>query len=222
MKLLLVEDDIHLTQTLQQKLKTDYVVQVAHSLEQAEYFFDINEYDIFIIDINLPDGSGQKLCEYIRHNNNNSPILVLSGKSEVEQRISALDAGADDYLTKPFHYSELVARLRALLRRPTHAYFSATLIVDDLYLDTVKKVATRNSEALKLRPKEFILLEFLMRNKGAVVTRNMILNHLWDDSYEALTNIVDVHIKHLRDRIDRPYPKKLIKTIHGLGYKIGD
>lgn len=219
MKIFLLEDDLFLAKTIKNSLKNIYVIEHATDTVEAEKLFDENEYDLFIVDLSLPRGSGIDFCKYIRKSKCLSPVLILTGNMEISQKVEAFECGADDYLLKPFHFDELLARIRALLRRP-QTYVTSTLSIDDLLIDVHKRVAYRSSQNIYLRPKEFNILEFLIRNKGLVVTRNMILNHLWDNSYESFTNIVDVHIKHLRDRVDKPFKKKLIQTVHGLGYKI--
>ena len=148
------------------------------------------------------------------------PILMLTGQSETEKKVLALDAGADDYLVKPFRFEELLARIRALLRRNTVTLTSNILSIDNLTLDPAKKTVKRNEDNITLRRKEFSLLEYLMRNNGRVITREMILDHIWESTNDSVTNVVDVHIKYLRDKVDKPYKKKLIKTVHGVGYKI--
>jgi DNA-binding response OmpR family regulator len=148
------------------------------------------------------------------------PILMLTGQAETEKKVLALDAGADDYLVKPFKIEELLARIRALLRRHPTALTSNTLSIDSLILDPSRKIVKRNEDNIVLRRKEFDLLEYLMRNNGRVITREMIVDNIWDSNHESVTNVVDVHIKYLRDKIDKPYKKKLIKTVHGVGYKI--
>lgn len=220
MKLLLIEDDKETAATLKEELEKDYVIELSFSGEDGEYKAEINEYDLIVLDLGLPDKDGLEVCRKIRANRIQTPILVLTGESDLGIKISLLDAGADDYLTKPFTFAELKARIRAVLRRQHQTFISNTLSVEDLTLDLNKKIAKRGVKIISLRPKEFYLLEYLIRNTGAVLSRGMILDHVWDSESESLTNIVDVHIKYLRDQVDRPFEKKLIKTVHGLGYKI--
>jgi DNA-binding response OmpR family regulator len=220
MKILLIEDDDLMAQTLQETLSGDFVAEVASSALEGEDLINANSYDLIVLDLNLPDLNGIKLCQKIRQEGIVTPILILTGENELQTKVEALDAGADDYLTKPFRIEELKARVRALLRRPSQGFTSNMLHIDDLVLDLDKKVVQRGHAIIHLRRKEFDLLEYLLRNAGKVLTRNMILEHVWDSSYDSLGNTVDVHVKYLRDHIDRMFHKKLIKTVHGLGYKI--
>lgn len=221
MKIFFLEDDVILAKTVKQLLKTNYIVEHAKNIAEAEALFDQSEYDLFIVDLSVPDGSGIDFCKYVRTNKNHAPILILTGEADISKKVLALETGADDYLLKPFNFLELQARIQALLRRPSQ-YVHQTYKIDDLMLDTQRRVVTRANQIIDLRPKEFSLLEFLIRNKGMVVTRNMILSHLWDNSYDTFTNIVDAHVKNLRDKVDRPFKKKLIHTVHGVGYKVDD
>lgn len=220
MKLLFIEDDKETEATLKEELEKDYVVEVSFSGEDGEYNAEINEYDLILLDLGLPNKDGLEVCRELRENGLQIPIIVLTGESNLETKVSLLDAGADDYLTKPFTFDELKARIRALLRRQHKTFASNTLSIEDLTLDLSKKIAKRGIKIISLRRKEFYLLEYLLRNAGKVVSRGMILDHVWDSNSETLTNVVDVHIKYLRDQIDRSFDKKLIKTVHGLGYKI--
>jgi len=221
MKLLLIEDDKETVATLKEELGNDYILEASFTGEDGEYRTAIDEYDLIILDLGLPDIDGLEICKKVRKNRMNVPILVLTGEDDLETKVSLLEAGADDYLTKPFTFAELKARIRALLRRQHYQTFRSNILsVDELSLDLGKKIAQRGTKVIPLRRKEFYLLEYLIRNAGKVVSRGMILDHVWDSSCESLTNVVDVHIKYLRDQIDRPFEKKLIKTVHGLGYKI--
>ena len=220
MRILLIEDDKHTALTLKEGLSNFFIVEIASTGEQGEYQLQVNNYDFIIIDWALPDTNGLALCEKIRKSGITVPILILTGHSEVEKKINALDAGADDYLTKPFRFEELLARIRAIVRRKSSKFITNTISVDDLTFDLNKRVVKRRDDIIPLRKKELYLLEYLMLNSGQVITREMILDHIWDSTNDSLTNVVDVHIKYLRDKIDKPYEKKLIKTIHGLGYKM--
>lgn len=220
MKLLLIEDDKETAATLKEELERDYIVEASFTGEDGEYEAEINDYDLIILDLGLPDKDGLEVCRRVRTNRIQVPILVLTGEDDLNTKVSLLDSGADDYLTKPFRLKELKARIRALLRRQHQTFVSNILPIDDLTLDLNKKNAKRGIKIITLRRKEFYLLEYLMRNAGAVLSRGMILDHVWDSESESFANIVDVHIKYLRDQIDRPFNKKLIKTVHGLGYKI--
>jgi len=220
MRILLIEDEKETAAAIKKGLSNHFIVEVAATGEKGEYCAQVNTYDLLIIDWLLPDINGITICEYLRKAEIKTPILMLTANHEIEKKVMALDAGADDYLTKPFHLDELLARIQALLRRQTTENSSNLLTVDDLTLDLSRRVVTREGKIILLRRKELYLLEYLMRNYSRVVTRDMILDHIWDSTTDSLTNIVDVHIKYLRDKIDKPFKKKFIKTIHGLGYKM--
>lgn len=220
MRVLLVEDEKETAHTIRDGLKDSYMVDLAFTGEDGEYQTQINEYDAIILDWVLPDISGLAVCKEIREDGIKTPILMLTGKGAVKNKVEALDAGADDYLTKPFSFEELLARLRALLRRDSETVSSNILTAANLTLDISKRKVERGRREISLRRKEFDLLEYLLRNRGRVLTRSMILEHVWGAYTDPLTNTVDVHIKYLRDHIDRSFAKNLIKTVHGLGYKI--
>jgi two-component system copper resistance phosphate regulon response regulator CusR len=221
MRILLVEDDQAMADLVADKIRHQYAVDVAPTGAQGEKLAHENDYDVVIIDYNLPDMDGVALCKNLRTSDIKTPVLMLTGRSEIKDKVSALDAGADDYLTKPFSFEELSARIRALLRRKADTLTQPVLTIEDLTLDLASSSVTRGGNKIELRRKELQLLEYLMRNKGRTLSRNMIVEHIWDSNSDPLTNTVDVHIKYLRDRIDKPYRKKLIKTVYGLGYKIG-
>lgn len=220
MRVLIIEDDHEMAQTIKEELKQFFLVDVVHTGEEGEYQASVNEYDAIIMDYMLPGINGMEVIQKIRSTNNNTPILMLTGNSTLDVKVDSLNEGADDYLVKPFHFSELLARVRAIMRRQNMSSKMNILVVGDLVLDVNSKIVTRNGVPITLRRKELYLLEYLMRNAGQVITREMILNHVWDTEFDSLTNLIDVHIKYLRDRIDRNFDKKLIKTIHGNGYKI--
>ncbi len=220
MKILIIEDDRQTAETIRDVLKDYYAVDVSYSGKDGEYQASVNEYDAIILDVVLPDMDGVEVCKKIRENEIKTPILMLTGKTETKDKVTALDSGADDYLTKPFKFAELLARIRALMRRAPSTLDSNTLSVGNLSLDIGTNKVKRNDKTIPLRRKEFGLLEYLMRNRGRVLTRSMILEHVWDSDTDPITNTVDVHINYLRDKIDRPFPTQLIKTVHGLGYKI--
>jgi DNA-binding response OmpR family regulator len=220
MKVLLIEDDQELTATLRTSLMPSYAVDVTHTGEAGEIEASINDYDAIILDLVLPDTDGISVCTSLRSSKIATPILILTGKLDVDDLVQALDAGADDYLTKPFKMVELEARLRALVRRGQERPDQSVLTIDDLVLDVTTKIVTRGGMVISLRRKEFLLLEYLMRYPGKVLTRSMILDHVWESEADPITNTIDVHINSLRGKVDRPFPKPLIKTVHGLGYKI--
>lgn len=219
MKLLLIENDRKTIETLKDELEKNYIVETSSTGDEGEYKAQINKYDLIILDLGLPDQNGRLVCKKIRENSK-VPILILTGEYSLKIKVSLFDIGADDYVVKPFTFDELKARIRALLRRNQQVLCSQALSVRDLTLDLDKKTVKRGAKVISLRRKEFYLLEYLMRNAGNVVSRGMIFDHAWDSNSDALTNIVDVHIKYLRDQVDKPFDDKLIKTIYGLGYKI--
>ncbi|MBU6389415.1 response regulator transcription factor [Patescibacteria group bacterium] len=220
MRLLIIEDDKDLAKSLKQTLSSAYLVDLAFTGKSGSYQSLVNKYDLIILDLVLPDQDGLEVCRQIRERGGKTPILVLTGQCELSNKVDTLDSGADDYLTKPFHLSELQARIRALLRRSPATLAPSVLKVKDLVINTVSREAQRGAQVLRLRRKEFDLLEYLMKNRGRVVTREMIMEHVWDSHSELVTNSIDVHIKHLRDQVDRSFPQRLIQTIHGIGYKI--
>ncbi len=220
MKLLLIEDNSMFALTLKSELESRYVVKVEETAEKGELQAQTNDYDIILLDLSLPDKNGLWVCRALRSNGIKTPILILTGEDSTATKVELLDSGADDYLTKPFKIDELYARIRALLRRQQQSLGSNTLQTRDIILDLDTKTVRRDKRIVPLRRKEYYILEYLVRNAGNVVSRGMILDHVWEDEADSLTNVVDVHIKYLRDRIDKPFPKKIIKTIHGIGYKI--
>jgi DNA-binding response OmpR family regulator len=220
MKILLVEDEKAMNRTLKKELSNDYIVKAVFSGKEGEYLANVNDYDIIILDVLLPDIDGITLCQTIRSNHIKTPILMLTGISEITKKIIALDSGADDYLIKPFHFVELRARIRALLRRQPEIISSRFLIIADLQLDLINKTVRRGEQVIILRRKELQILEYFMRHVGKIITRDSFLEHLWDSANESFANTIDVHIKYLRDQVDRPFEKKLIKTVYGFGYKI--
>ena len=217
MKLLIVEDDLSTLAALEACLRPHYAVEAASTLAKARRLLAETSFSLILLDLNLPDGSGLTLCQELRAARTTLPILILTGESGLEQKVALLDAGADDYLTKPFHGEELLARLRALLRRPSAAP-SLALRVDDLELNPFTHQVTRGGRDIPLGRKPFEILEYLMRHEGQAVSRGRLLAELWDGSSDIFSNTVDVHIKHLRDRIDRPFSYPLIRTASGIGY----
>jgi two-component system OmpR family response regulator len=217
MKVLIIEDNKRLAATIRDKLRKEYVVDVAYTGDKGEYLIYANEYDIILLDLNLPDMDGAEVCKKVRSNGCKVPILVLTGRSDLTDKVRALDIGADDYLTKPFEFAELFARMRSLLRRNENSDFtSSRLVVDGLSLDIISREVAMQGKSINLRQKEFQLLEYLMRNQGRVVTRNQIIEHVWDTDTDPITNTVDVHINSLRRKIINPF----IKTVHGIGYMV--
>jgi two-component system OmpR family response regulator len=172
------------------------------------------------VDVMLPKRDGLSLTEELRKRGVTTPVLILSAKRSVDDRVKGLQAGGDDYLTKPFAFAELLARVQALVRRASRSPEPTTLKVDDLVLDLLSRRVTRGDATIELRPREFALLEYLMRNTGKVVSKTMILSHVWDYSFDPQTNIVDVLVSRLREKIDRRFEKKLLHTVRGVGYVV--
>ena len=219
-KVLLVEDDRNISGALAHALRSTYEVDVAATGKLAFYKTDIEAYDVIILDLNLPDMGGLHICQELRVRGVKAPILILSGEANVLTKINLLDAGANDYLTKPFSLGELKARLRTLIRNaPQTAAPTAKLIVGELTLDRQKYSVSFRDTDISLRRKEFCLLECLMENAGLVVSRDKLAHHAWQGPGGLWTNTVDVHIKHLRDKLDRRFGIRIIHTVHGLGYK---
>ncbi|HLZ33147.1 MAG TPA: response regulator transcription factor [Nitrospira sp.] len=220
MRILLVEDDSDLAQFIAKGLKEErYAVDVASDGEQSHRLTSDVPYDLIILDIMLPKVDGLVLCRQIRQAENYTPVLLLTARDSVHDKVSGLDAGADDYLTKPFAFTELLARVRALLRRGGPQPM-ASLKVLDLKLDPASRRTWRAGQEIVLTNKEYALLEFLLRNKNRVLTRTAIINHVWDINYDPMTNIVDAHIRALRAKINKGFSPALIATVRGAGYML--
>jgi DNA-binding response OmpR family regulator len=222
MKIILIDDDVTLAETIKHGLRREYAVDLAHDAEQSLELLEERHYDLVIIDVTLPDMNGVELCQKIRDSQLKTPILMLTAMHETEMIVQALNAGADDYLTKPFKFAELHARLRALLRRAPNLTASPILQVGALKLDPHHQTVYHQNTLVELRRKEFFLLQYFMRHPNQVITRNMILERVWDGEADLNTNTIDVHIKYLRDKIDKPFGTHYLQTIHGLGYKLTD
>jgi two-component system OmpR family response regulator len=221
MKILLIEDDRGIALALSQALAQTHVMVIASQGLEGIRLARREQFDVIVLDLNLPDMNGLEVCEEIRTLGVSTPILVLSGEAQVMSKIRLLDAGANDYLTKPFSLGELKARLRVLQRQHQAVELQAKqLRVDGLEIDTKKHTVMRDNLPIVLRRKEFLLLECLMRHPGAVVNRKALAEYAWPDSDTPWANTIDVHIKYLRDKVDRPFSQPLIHTIHGIGYKI--
>lgn len=220
-RLLLVEDDPSLARVIERGLiEEGHAVDHASTLADASEAVGINDYDLVVLDLGLPDGDGAELCRDVRSSGSGTPILMLTARDGVSDRVRGLDAGADDYLTKPFAYPELAARVRALLRRPKHAS-PPILEADDVRLDPAAHTVWRGAIMVPLTPREFSLLEYLMRNKHDVCRREDLLEHVWDANYDGLSNVVDVHIANLRRKLEMPGSGDPVETIRGVGYRIG-
>jgi len=194
-----------------------YAVDVAYDGEEGFHLAELNQYDMIILDLMLPKMDGLEVLTRLRDKKVNTPILLLTAKDAVEDKVTGLNKGADDYLTKPFAFSELLARVRSLLRRG-QAETKTELKVSDLSLDLVSHKVNRNGEEIELTGKEYSLLEYFMRNEGKVLTRTMIAEHVWDYNFDTFTNVIDVYVNHLRKKIDKKYPVKLLHTLRGIGY----
>jgi DNA-binding response OmpR family regulator len=220
MKLLIVEDEVEILGFLKKSLESEcYVVDTAADGERGSYLARTNDYDLIILDNIMPKKTGLEVCCEIRKDGKNTPILVLSVKSETTTKVDLLNAGADDYLTKPFSLDELLARIKALLRRPEQIR-SEVLQIDDLVLDVSRHEVRRDDRQINLTRKEFMLLHYMMKNQGSVLSRSMIMEHVWDMSVDPFSNTIESHIVSLRKKVDIPGKKKLIRTIPGRGYKI--
>jgi len=221
MKILIVEDEKKIASFIKRGLTEEgYIVNTAYDGLEALNATLKNEYDLIVLDIMLPKMDGIELCLSLRKNNFKNPILMLTAKDQLEDKIKGLDSGADDYLTKPFAFEELLARIRALLRKSNNQ-ISNILKVEDLEMDLITHKVKRGDKEIALTLKEFTLLEFLMRHPNQIITRNMIAEHVWDINFDTGTNIIDVYINYLRKKIDTEGKKKLIHTIRGRGYMIG-
>lgn len=221
MRILVVEDESKINRSVCQALREEaYAVDSAADGEQGEELALINEYDLIILDLLLPKRNGLVLCRGLRERGITTPILMLTAKDTVEDRVIGLDSGADDYLIKPFYMDELLARARALLRRETGVK-STILQVADLTMDTSSHRVTRAGSAVELTSKEYAMLEYFMRNPDQVLTRTIISEHVWDEAFDSLSNIIDVYIRRLRRKIDEGYQPRLLHTIRGSGYLLG-
>jgi len=220
MKLLIVEDNHLLAASLKNQLQATYIVDIAATGEIAIEMASNTDYSIIILDLNLPDMHGQRVCEKLRELGVSTPIIVATASKDPNTCISLLDCGADDYVTKPYDIGILRARIQALVRRGKQKQERQELRVQDLVVDMQSRHVVRAGIPIHLRRKEFDILTYLLRNQGRAVTRSMIFNHAWEAGKESWNNTVDVHIKYLRDKIDKPFDKPLIKTAHGIGYMV--
>jgi len=220
MRVLVAEDDVKMAGLLKRGLEEEgYAVDVAQSGDEAVWAGTENVYDAILLDVMLPDLDGLEVCRRLRTANRWAPVMMLTARDAVPDRVAGLDAGADDYLTKPFSFSELLARLRALMRRGP-AERPAVLRVDDLSLDPATRVVTRDAVPIELTPKEFALLEYLLRHPGEVLSRSRLIEHVWDFAYDGDSNVVDVYVRYLREKVDRPFGRRSIETVRGAGYRL--
>ncbi len=219
MRILLVEDDLNIASFILKGLKeAGFAVDYAANGEDGLHLVLNEPYDAAIIDIMLPKLDGLTLIEELRRKKINTPVIILSAKRSVDDRIKGLQTGGDDYLTKPFSFSELLARVEALIRRATRTTEPSRLHVGDLSIDLLTREIERAGKKIDLQPREFALLEYLMRSAGRVVSKTMILEHVWDYNFDPQTNVVDVLVCRLRDKVDRDFMEKMIHTIRGVGY----
>lgn len=224
MKILVVEDEHRIAQAIKQGLTDEgYAVDVAYDGDEGVRSALADDYDLIIMDVMMPVMNGIQASKKLRETGNHTPILMLTAKSQPRDIVSGLDAGADDYLPKPFSFDVLLARIRALLRRPNEA-LDTVLSVDDLELDVAKHSVQRAGKDVQLSGKEYAILEYLLRNKGRILSKNNIISHVWDFDADVLPNNVEVFITYLRNKVDRPFPeaRPLIQTVRGFGYVIKD
>jgi DNA-binding response OmpR family regulator len=222
MRICLVEDDRKAARVVKKGLEEEgFVVDIAHAGAEGEDLVAVNDYDVIILDWLLPDTNGIAVCRNLRARGVGTPILMLTAKDALADRVTGLDAGADDYLTKPFAFAELLARLRALLRR-AETVRPPILRASDLTLDPASHRVTRGTANITLTRTEFAILELLMRHAGRLVTRTQLGEHVWQDEHDTLTNLVDVHVSHLRRKIDHAGAAPLIHTVRGRGFRLGE
>jgi two-component system copper resistance phosphate regulon response regulator CusR len=222
MRILLVEDEKKVADIIERGLKAErYAVDVCHDGQQGWDTANTYEYDLIILDLMLPGMSGSEILEKIRRKNSSGPILILTARDSMSDKVENFERGADDYLTKPFAFAELLVRIKALLRRgPVNR--SSVLRVGDLEIDRLSQKVKRAGKKVDLTGKEYALLEYLATHPGRVFSRTMIIEHVWDQSFQGLTNIVDVYVRHLREKIDDPFEDKLLHTVRGVGYSLTD
>lgn len=221
MHVLVVEDDRKISDFIVQGLRQEgYAVDVTDNGIDAFQMAAAGAYDAAVVDVMLPRMNGLDVIHDLRREGNLIPVLILSARNSVDDRIKGLQAGGDDYLVKPFSFAELIARLQALVRRATATAEPTTLTVADLTLDLIRRTATRAGQVIELQPREFALLEYLVRNRGKIVSKTMIMDHVWGYDFDPSTNVVESRISRLRDKVDRDFEAPLIKTIRGAGYVI--
>jgi len=223
MRVLVVEDEVKIAQTIKRGLELKgYAVDMVHDADSGFSYAIDADYDVVVLDRMLPGSmDGVELCRKVRAENVHTPILMLTARGTIGDKVEGLNSGADDYLVKPFSFDELIARIKALLRRPVE-HTGTVIKLGDLSLDTGSYEVKRGDEIIKLSHKEFSLLEYLMHHQGQVITKDMIINHVWDEDALVLPNTVEVYIGYLRNKIDRPFPKAtpLLQTMRGFGYKL--
>ncbi len=222
MKILLVEDEQRVSQFVQKGLREEgHAVDVAFDGEEGEFLGEVNDYDLIILDLMLPKKNGLVACRELRDHGVATPVLMLTARDSVEDKVRGLDAGADDYLVKPFAFEELLARVRALLRRSSETR-SPVLTLADLELDPMSRMVRRGDTPIRLTTKEYALLEYMMRNPRKVLSRTLIGEHVWDMNFDPESNVIDVYISHLRAKIDKNFATPLLHTLRGQGYILTD
>lgn len=222
MRLLVVEDDKRVSSFVRRSLAAEgFIVDVAQDGREGFHLALDQSYDLIVLDVLLPHLDGLEVLAEIRRHGCQAPVLILSARDAVQDRIRGLNTGADDYLVKPFEFEELTARVRALLRRSTQVD-DEVLQIADLHMDGATRKVTRGDRRLDLTPREYALLEYLLRNKGNVVTRTMIAEHVWDQHFDSFSNVIDVYIRYLRRKVDADAPVKLIHTLRGIGYVLAE
>lgn len=222
MKILVVEDEHRIAHTIKKGLVQErYAIDVAYDGTSGFDLAATEDYDLILLDVLLPGKDGMTVCRELRKKDIHTPILMLTARGQIQDKVQGLEAGADDYLTKPFSFEELLARIRALTRRPPHIT-KTILTVGDLMLDPIAYTAVRKNTSISLTSKEFSLLEYLLRNAGKILTKEQIISHVWDYTADILPNTIEVYMRNLRNKIDRPFPqhKPLIHTVRGFGYKL--
>jgi two-component system copper resistance phosphate regulon response regulator CusR len=220
MRILIIEDEQKLAEIVLRSLRGEgFLADIAATADEGFHLASSDSYDLIILDLLLPDGSGTDVLRRLRLNRNPAPVLILTARSEIDTKVENFEAGADDYLTKPFALPELLVRVRALLRR-SPAVTDSVLKLADLELNRMTHQVRRAGKRIELSPKEYALLEYFLLNRGRVLSRSMIIDRVWDQSFEGFTNIVDVYVRQLRRKIDEEFEPKLIRTVRGLGYAI--
>lgn len=223
MRILIIEDNRFLAQSIKDHFSDQFVIDLAYTGKEGLEKADAWPYTVLVLDLQLPDQSGKDVCETLRKRGYSAPILILTADSSTSSCVELLNAGADDYLVKPFKPKELGARISALARRHDRSFASDTIRINDLVINTAKRQVKRGDTAIPLRRKEFDILAYLAKNRGRAVTREMIIDHTWESGKDGWSNSVDVHIKYLRDKIDRPFnAPPVIKTAYGIGYMVDD
>jgi two-component system OmpR family response regulator len=219
-RVLVVEDETKMAALIRRALEREgYAVDVANTGQDAVWLGTENDYDAVVLDVMIPAPDGFEVCRQMRAAGRWAPILLLTARDSVDDRVTGLDAGADDYLPKPFSFAELYARLRALTRRGSRERPSV-LVVGDLVLDPAAHSVTRAGKSIDVSPKEFALLELFMRHPGEVISRTQILEHVWDFAYDGTSNVVDVYVRYLREKVDRPFDRSSLETVRGVGYRL--